>query len=269
MLSGSVAGGLVAQYTNLGVPYLVRSAALVVTFLVALRAMHDVGFTPQPSRSPLQDVRRVVRSSLRYGLGNPAVRWVMLAELFLGGVAIYAYYALQPYLLELWGDEQAYGIAGLSVAIFAGAQILGGVIAPHVRGWFRRRTSVLLVGTLAVSVLLALLGVTRSFWVAVVLLVAQGLVFAAIVPIRQAYLNDLIPSEQRATVLSFDMLLDSAGGIVWQPALGRVAEIRGYPASYLVSGGIQLLALPFLALARGQDHPADAAAAEPAAEPAT
>ena len=35
---------------------------------------------------------------------------------------------MQPYLLELFGDAQAFGIAGLASAIIAGAQIVGGLI---------------------------------------------------------------------------------------------------------------------------------------------
>ena len=69
----------------------------------------------------------------------------MVESLFTGGVGIYAFYALQPYLLELWGDPQAYQIAGLVAAIVAGAQILGGLAAPRIRRLFRRRTSALLV----------------------------------------------------------------------------------------------------------------------------
>ena len=56
----------------------------------------------------------------------------MLAAPFTGGVTIYAFYAMQPYLLELYGDERAYGVAGLAAAIVAGAQIAGGLLVPHI-----------------------------------------------------------------------------------------------------------------------------------------
>ena len=52
MLTGSVAGGLIAQATSLGVPFVVRAAVLAVMFVVAWRMMHDVGFTPQKGRAP-------------------------------------------------------------------------------------------------------------------------------------------------------------------------------------------------------------------------
>ena len=78
-------------------------------------------------------MRQVVADSVEYGWRVPAVKWLMVEALFTGGVAIYAFYALQPYLLELWGDPEAYQIAGLVAAIVAGAQIVGGLVAPRVR----------------------------------------------------------------------------------------------------------------------------------------
>jgi hypothetical protein len=44
--------------------------------------------------------------------------------------------------------------------------------------------------------------------------------------------------------------MGSAGGVVAQPFLGRVADVSGYGASYLVSAAVQVLALPFVLLAR-------------------
>ena len=71
----------------------------------------------------------------------PAVKWLMVQSLVTGGVGIYAFYALQPYLLELYGDPDAYTIAGLVAALVAGAQIVGGIAAPGIRRLFGRRTS--------------------------------------------------------------------------------------------------------------------------------
>jgi MFS family permease len=266
MLSGSVAGGLVAQWTNLGVPYLLRALALAVTFVVAYLHMRDWGFVPKPSKRPVNEMRLVLRSSLRHGLGNPPVRWVMLSALFVNGVVLYAGYATQPYLLGLYGDERAYGIAGLAAAIFAGAQIAGGMAATRIRRPFRRRTSALLAGVLASCALLALLGVTTRLEVALALLVGWGLIFAATMPIRQAYLNGLIPPEQRATVLSFDSLLGSSGGVVIQPVLGRAADAWSYSTSFIAGAAVQLVAAPFVALARRERPASDPIVEAPEAE---
>jgi MFS family permease len=234
--------------------------------------MHDIGFTPERGRGLLPEMRQVVADSVEYGWRVPAVKWLMVEALFTGGVAIYAFYALQPYLLELWGDPEAYQIAGLVAAIVAGAQILGGLVAPRIRRLFHRRTSALIVLAALNVVTLGLIGFVESFWAVVGLIVAWGLLFAASTPIRQAYLNGMIPSQQRATILSFNSLLGSSGGVWAQPVLGRAADVWGYPSSYLIGAGISALALPPLALSRRQNAPADvmrAADAEPLqAEPA-
>jgi MFS family permease len=257
MLTGSVAGGFIAAETSLGVPFLLRGLVLIVMFAVAFRLMHDVGFTAEKGGRLLTEMRKVASASIDYGWRVPAVKWLMVEALFIGGVGIYAFYALQPYLLELYGDPRAYQIAGLVAAIVAGAQILGGLAAPWIRRLFHRRTSALLV-TAGLSVIsLGLIGLIESFWAAIGLIVVWGLMFAATMPIRQTYINGLIPSRQRATILSFDSLMASTGGVWAQPVLGRAADAWGYAPSYLVGAGISVLALPCLALSRRENAPAD------------
>jgi MFS family permease len=128
---------------------------------------------------------------------------------------------------------------------------------PFVRRLISRRTTALIVASAIGIASLALMGLTSSFWVAIALLVIWGLTFSIGMPIRQAYINGLIPSQQRATVLSFDNLMGSAGGVAAQPALGRVADVWGYPSAYVLSAAIQLAAVPFLVLARRERASSD------------
>jgi MFS family permease len=271
MLAGSVAGGFIAAQTSLGVPFVLRGIVLVAMFAVAYRMMHDVGFVPEKGGRPVTEMRRIASASIEFGWRVPAVKWLMVESLFTGGVGFYAFYALQPYLLELYGDPEAYQIAGLVAAIVAGSQILGGVAAPWIRRRFRRRTSALIAMAATSTLTLTLTGVIESFWPVIGLIVIWGLVFAASMPIRQTYLNGLIPSRQRATILSFDSMTSSIGGVWSQPVLGRAADVWSYPASYLLGAGISAVAVPALALSRRQNAPADTvelteapAAAQPA-----
>jgi MFS family permease len=262
MLTGSVAGGYIAQATSLGVPFVLRAVILVGVFAVAAWLMRDIGFTPRRGEGPLTQMRGIVGRSVEFGWRVPAVKYIMLSAPWTGGVGIYVFYALQPYLLELWGDPEAYGIAGLVAAIVAGAQILGGIAAPALGRRFRLRTTALLLAQVANVAVLVLIGLVESFWPVIGLIVVWGLLFAASMPVRQAYLNEHIPSQERATILSFDSLMSSAGGVVAQPVLGRAADVWGYPASYLLSGAISAVAVPFIALARREERPRDPGAGE-------
>ena len=256
MLAGSVAGGFIAQQTSLGVPFVLRGFILIVMFVVAFKLMHDIGFTPTKGGRPLAEMRRVASASIDYGLRVPAVKWLMVEALFTGGVGIYGFYALQPYLLELYGDPQAYQIAGLVAAIVAGAQILGGVAAPWIRRLFHRRTSAL-IATADQRRHLGLIGIIENFWAVIALIAVWGLLFAGF----DADSPDLPQRPHSLEAASDDPLVRLAHGICWRnlgaARLGRVADVWGYAPSYLVGAGISAVGLPFLFLSRRQNAPAD------------
>jgi MFS family permease len=257
MFVGSVLGGIIAQATDLGVPFLLRAAVLAVMLVFAAIVMKDLGFTPDHSMRPFAATRNVLKQSIDHGLRKRSVRWVILSAPFASGVGIYAFYALQPYLLELYGDKTAYSIAGLAAAILSLAQVAGGMLAPRIRRLFAKRTTTVIGASLVSILILVALGVTSLFWFAVAFLVIWGFVFAVAGPVRQAYLNDMIPSKQRATVLSFDSLFGSLGGVFIQPALGRAADLWGYGTSLVIGGAVELIGIPFLFACRRQKDPAD------------
>ena len=142
-------------------------------------------------------------------------------------------------------------------AIAALAQITGGFSAHYVKKIFKKRTVAIFAGILISTISLVLVSFTGNFWIALVLIFILGLVFASVSPIRQAYINGIIPSSERATVLSFDSLMGSTGGIIIQPVLGKAADIYSYGTSYLIGAGFQALSLPFIFLAKKQNAMSD------------
>jgi MFS family permease len=266
MLTGTVAGGLVAQYTNLGVPYIMRIVALAATFLIAFFLMHDEGFKAKSRSGFLNEVKDVVSESVEFGLQNRSLRWMMLSAIFNGGVGIFVFYAMQPFLLLLYGDPSSYAVAGVSASIVAGALIAGGFLVPYAGRFFKRRTSLLIAGLSIGVPSLVMIGLVGNFWIVLGMLAVWSLVFAVTGPVRQAYVNGIIPSKQRATVLSADNMLTSLGGVVSQPGLGKVADVWGYPTSYLASAAFQVIALPLLLLAKRGKAESDPIHAGKAAE---
>ena len=92
---------------------------------------------------------------------------------------------------------------------------------------------------------------------AIGLLAIVALGWALSIPVQQALINAVIPSQQRATVLSFTSLMSSAGGVVSQPALGRVADVYSLGVAYIISGLLYLIQFPFVLAARRMRLPAD------------
>ena len=249
MLTGTLAGGFVAQFTNLGVPYLLRAGALAMTFVLAFFFMRDEGFKQKKRTSLIKEMSSVFSDAIEFGMRKAPVRWMMFSGIFGGGVSIYAFYAMQPYLLNLFGNNAGYGIAGIAASIVAGAQIVGGVLVPYAGRIFAKRTTFFFIATVISVAALAAIAIFNNFYLVLAVFAVWSLIFAATTPIRQSYLNELLPSQQRATILSTDNMLASAGGVFAQPILGKTADIYGYPASYVGSAIFQFFALPFLALA--------------------
>lgn len=272
MLVGTIGGGLLGQL-SLGLPYVVRSVLLVVLLFAAARWMHDLGFEPSAEKGLGPRLREITSSSIRYGWRNRPVRLLALGAFFTGGTTIWIFYAFQPYVLELVGDPDATWLAGVAAAAFSSAQIVGGSLVGRMRRWFASRTRVVAfaigIGALALAAVGAAgwMPVPVGFWLAIVALVVSSLVYAIMEPFRAALLNDLIPSRQRATILSFDSLAASAGGAAVQPALGKAADVWSLGVAYVLSAVLFLLAAPFVIAVRAMGLEADRVE-RPGSEPA-
>lgn len=125
-----------------------------------------------------------------------------------------------------------------------------------------RRSTIILGGVMVTSVGILAMGLTSSFWVAVPsFLLVTGSV-GVIAPVRQAYVHHVAPSEHRATVISFDAMVGSVGGVGGQLGLGRLAgsaadPIDGFSRGYVASGIASLLAWPMIWALRRHGDEAD------------
>ncbi len=101
-----------------------------------------------------------------------------------------------------------------------------------------------------------------AFYVVVALYLVYGVAVGVALPVKQAYLNDHIPSAERATILSLDAMFGDAGGAVGQAAWGGLAATRSIGEAWTYAGATLLLGLPLYWLARrGERAPAAAVTA--------
>jgi MFS family permease len=249
MLIGTIGGGLLGQI-GLAVPYLVRAGLLVGAFGVTFALMRELGFKPRP----LRILRPLLFTSLVSGL----FLW-------------YAFYASQPYALELLGRENLVWVAGAITAMFALSGVLGNTLVGGIsRTRMGKRPARVLVwtslGMAACAVGVGVVGLATGsaslvgFVLLVILLTGFGLLNGVLEPIRQAYLNENIPSAQRATVLSFDSFFADIGAVVGQVGLGYAAQALSKAAAYTIGGVISVLAAPLYRRAgKASDKQADQA----------
>ena len=145
MLGGSVAGGVIAQVL-LGV--LVPAPRGRVAGDVRGRVQADARprLHPGPQRGSAAGdapgARGIARARAREPAGalGDACRPVRL------GCRLTRSMRCSRSCSSLYGDPDAYAVAGLAAAIIAGSQILGGWAAPRIRRLFAKRTTALILG---------------------------------------------------------------------------------------------------------------------------
>lgn len=258
MIVGTISGGLLGSI-DLALPFVARAALLVPVFAIAFALMHDLGFEPRPltRRSVRTEVTLVARDSARYGWQHRQVRLLMLVSLFQTGFFIWAWYAWQPYFLDLLDSDRIW-ITGVISAAISLSMILGNALVGPISSLVTRRTSLLLGAALVQTLAAVGVGLADGFPLAFGMLAVFGVATGATTPVKQAFLHANIPSAQRATLVSFDSLVSNVGSVGGQVGLGVVARERGIGEGYVVGGLATGLAIPILLLLRRSSVPGSA-----------
>ncbi len=273
MIIGTIGGGILGQI-DLSLPYIARAVLVMMAFTVGFRTMHDLGFTPRTMRvhGIGAEMKKVARAGLTYGWRTPAVRLLVMDSFIAFGFFSWAWYAWQPYFLELYGKDAVW-LSGVIAALFALAGIAGNTLVGRLAKPGRRRTTILLGASGVTTLTMVLTGAVQLFWVTVPIFLVGAIAGGLLQPVRQSYLHHSIPSSERATLVSFDSLVGSLGSVGGQMGLGYLSQERSIPAGFVIGGLTTALALPILGKLRSLNEPADhitsaQLAQEPIAEPA-
>ncbi len=257
MLIGSVGGGLLGSL-NLSMPFLARAGLLAAVYGVAHFTMHDLGFTPHTTKLAElpAEMRKIAQVSIAYGWQKVPVRLLMIASFVQAIFMAWGFYAWQPYFLELLGENLPW-VAGVIAALIAVATMVGNSVVEWFTRYCGKRTTLLLWAAGIQTIAAVGVGLAGSFWLGVTFyLVVMG-AMGVWGPVKQAYMHQVIPSKQRASVISFDSLIASSGSMFGQIGLGRLAQVQSIAAGYIVGGLTTGLVLPIVIALRRLDEPAD------------
>lgn len=257
MVVGSVGGGLLGTI-DLSIPYLVRALLLASVFAIGFVGMRDLGFSPRAlgSRTLRIEMASIARASLCYGWQHPSVRLLILASSALALFASWGFYAWQPYFLALAGRDAPW-ITGILAAAISFAGMAGNAVVEWFARYCGRRTT-LLAWAVSIHAVAALgVGLASSFWAAVLLYLLVNAALGVFQPVKQAYLHQVTPSSQRATLASFDSLVSDSASTAGQMALGYLARAESIAAGYVVGGAVTFAAFPVIALLRSLRERAD------------
>ena len=257
MLAGTVSGGVLGDL-NLALPFLLRAALLILLFGFAYFTMQEIGYHPRATtlRAIPQEMKMVARASLRYGWKKPGLRLLMLMNFIQTGFLYWGFYAWPPYFLALLGREAVW-VSGVVAALISLATMVGNGLVEWFARFCGKRTTLLLWAAGISALGFIGVGLVDSFWPAVTLLLIAMAALGVSTPVRQAYLHQLTPSEQRAAIVSFDSMIGNGGGILGQTGLGYISQVGSIASGYVIGGLVTVVVLPLLLALRRLGEPAD------------
>jgi len=209
LIAGALLGGVVSTYGSLRSPFLVTA----LTSLVAIVAIAFYRDTASYKSSADAKLIEHTKGTFRAVLRNPRLFWLVVMFM-----AIFAVNKLDVEFYQLWylAMDVPAGMFGFVGACIEATFLLGGALVKVVAG--RQRTIVAIAILAAAS---AVMIISRSVWLTVVMQSVIGAVAFALTLALGADMQEHLPSKYRAGAGS---VLNTVGRVVFIP----VALIFGY-----------------------------------------
>jgi MFS family permease len=229
-IAGPALGGVLIAAAGAGLAFAVDLGTFVVGF-VALAAMRAM---PAPEDA-LAPSLRSVGEGLRFARSRPVLLGTYIVDInaMFFGMPM----ALFPAFANRLGGP---GVLGLLYA----APSMGAVAASVTSGWagrVRRHGRAIVYAAAAWGVFIALAGVARTAWLAIVLIALAGAADMVSGLFRSTIWNTTIPDNLRGRLAGIEMISYTSGPLLGQVESGAVASLAGVRASF-VSGGILCVA---------------------------
>jgi len=231
---GALTGSVLAE-RSLALPWLLGSVFALITGLLAIFLMKEEYFERQKFsfREGFRSMKNVTKRSISYGSKQKAVRFILL----IGAVQYFAVQApnmqWQPLFSQHFPNKTSLGFiyAGISISL-----IIGSALSSRLLRRVKDERAALVVSQLLVGLGIILAGAFSSYVLSVALFLGHEIARGAFLPIKDAYLNDNIPSKERATLISFESISHHIGGAVGLLVSGFLAQRVSISFTWIIFG---------------------------------
>ena len=243
----TVAGGALAEFS-----YFWCYAACVVIAVLALLPVlwmaepTQCGEAADTAGEGVEDAaQRTIRETVKHHFAVSAC--ILQKDARIGKIigfysVVFAAHTLLFFYSQQYFADLGYNKVQISVIMLlvGGASCLGALVSEKMYRWFGKKC--LIPETVIIAGAILCYGAGKA-GVAIAALMCAGFANAALYPIQSDSLNALIPSEQRATLISVDSMCFSIVMIVLFPLAGALADRWGLKTVLLLLGVILLLFL--------------------------
>ncbi len=246
MVSGPVLGGVVLARFGPTVVYVFNTVSFLAV-IVAVLLMRTSG------KGKAEELARVSVESLKEGLRFVWRTPIMVQTMSLDFVA--TFFASATALLPIFArdvlkvGEQGYGL--LAAASAAGAVATGLLMTARRTGWGRPGLAVL-VSVAVYGAATVGFGLSRSYWLSLLMLALAGAADTVSTVIRQTIRQLITPDRLRGRMTSVNMIFFMGGPQLGELEAGLVAAALGAPFS-VVLGGVCCLAAVGFACTRARE----------------
>ncbi len=236
----SIAGALTGAYLgqrDLALPWLAGSGVFFLTALIAAFVMREYGFVAKTFslRQGVKNISRVISESLAFAKTQPEVRWIL-------GTSLVQFFAVQAPNMQ-WQIRFAQhlqtsqlGIVWTSMSL---AMLIGASGAHKVLTRLgNNRRLMLSLTQLGISFGILLAAASQSFWPLLASFLLHEVFRGAFRPVNDAFLNEQIPADKRATLLSFGAMANHVGSVLGLLVSGLLAERLSISSAWMLSGAV-------------------------------
>lgn len=240
-------GGLIGAYIgaiNLALPFGIAGIVSVVALIVGIlfvESDHSVQNSTQPSKT--SNMLKIAKDSIDYGMKHPVVLWLILSSV----VTMFAFMPLNifwtPRLNDLAGNQVwLLGWVWAAMSLF---MMFGGYAVSFFLRKNKSYTAILVLMTALLSLPILLISYSNVFAFVLAGFMIHEFGRGMQKPLQKAYLNKHIPSEKRATILSFDSAMGKLGAAIGLVFLGWIGKSYSIQLSWLIAGLVCLVSIFF------------------------
>jgi MFS family permease len=237
----SVLGGFIAL-VSLRLPFYVQAVVLILAIPIALSLVEPKHVKLERMGNNLKEIWRIIKFSFHE---NAQLKWLIIYSSVISASGVSIAWLIQPYFL-LVGLPLAW--FGIIWALLQFVTAITALEAYKIENFLGKRSAlvsmVFLIGASYIA-----LSQLQALW-AIAIIAVFYFVRGINTPVTKDYVNQLIPSEIRATVLSLKGLLMRLIFSIVGPVLGWVTDLYSFQETFLVAAAIffttGLLSLVFL-----------------------
>lgn len=204
-----------------------------ISFLAVLLGLLMMKMTDIPSRNEIKDAKKDIKEGLKYIRTNPRLFYTIILLVIIPTFCMNFNVLIPIYTQDYLNmKEKAYGILLSSVGLGA----LIGAITVAVKGSKQKALQFQLIGSLGLSVFLVIIGLTKSYYISILILVLLGLFMILFNTTCNSILQYNSPDEMRGRIMSVYSLVFGGLTPIGSLYAGTLAKYFGANNVFIISG---------------------------------